>query len=175
MLHDNQNRYGIVTRFLHWSIAILVLWNFLRFANGINDGENWITQTLVKPFHSSIGLLIFVLVVIRIIWMLVQRKNRPAPLAYPKLAKAGHHAMYLFLFLTPLTAMIYLVGRGVGLKFFDYQIIAGGEKSQLLIDIGHLHGPFSIVLGLLIVGHIAMALYHKFVLKDATVSRMIGK
>lgn len=175
MLHDDHNRYGLITRLLHWSIGLLVIWNFLRFANLINDGENWVSQTLVKPFHSSIGILMFVLVLVRILWAFTQRKHRPTPLAFPLAARLGHYALYVFMVLTPVTAMIYLIGRGFGLKFFDYQLVAGGEKSQLLIDIGHLHGPCAVILLLLVLGHIGMVVYHKLVLKDATLSRMLGK
>lgn len=176
MLHDDKNRYGTLTRVLHWVVGILFLWNLLKFADYINDGENWVSETLVKPFHSSIGLLIAVLVVIRVIWALVQRKNRPTPLAFPVAAKLGHLGLYVFMVLTPLTAICLMLGKSYGLRFFGNVIVErGATKSDLFASIGSFHALCATILALMVVGHVAMVIYHHFILKDATLSRMIGK
>lgn len=176
MLHDNKSRFGSVTRLLHWVVGVLVIWQLLKLADYINDGENWISQTLVKPFHSSIGLLIAVLVVIRLIWAIKQHSNGPIPLAFPVAATWGHRAAYLFLFLTPFTAICLMLGKGYGLRFFGNVIVErGATKSDLLATIGSYHSTCAIILTLIVVGHLAMVAYHHFILKDATLSRIIGK
>src|SRR5690606_39809972 len=76
MLHDTPARYGAISKFLHWSMALLFLWQLLKLGDRINDGEHWIGQTLV-PFHGSIGLILLVMIVLRIVWSLKQRNQRP--------------------------------------------------------------------------------------------------
>lgn len=176
MLQDDRNRFGTITRILHWGVGLLLIWQLLKLADYINDGENWISQTLVKPFHTSMGLLIGVFVVLRIIWACIQYKNRPKPLAFPLAATLGHRAVYLFLLLTPFTAICLMLGKGYGLRFFSNVIVdRGATKSELLASIGSFHSACAIILTFLVLGHIAMVLYHQFILKDATLSRIIGK
>ena len=76
MIHDSKERYGSISKWLHWLMGGLILWQFLKFFDRINDGEHWIGQTLV-PWHISIGALLLVLVAVRIFWALGQLKQRP--------------------------------------------------------------------------------------------------
>ncbi|MGN0921983.1 MAG: cytochrome b [Cellvibrio sp.] len=176
MLHDDKNRFGTVTRILHWVVGVLVIWQLLKLADYINDGENWISQALVKPFHSSIGLIVAALVVVRLVWAITQRNNGPVPMHFPVAATWGHRAAYLFLFLTPFTAICLMLGKGYGLRFFGNVIVErGATESELLATIGSYHATCAIILTLIVLGHIGMVIYHHFILKDATLSRMVGK
>lgn len=90
MISDSKKRYGIISRALHWLAALLVAWQLLKFGDRIAEGEHWIGQTLV-PWHISIGSLLLVLAVCRILWAISQRNNRPAPdQSEAVLVKAGH-------------------------------------------------------------------------------------
>lgn len=64
MLCDTRERYGSVSRFFHWLMAVLLIWQFLRFGQRIAEGEHWVGQTLV-PWHVSIGATLLVLIVLR--------------------------------------------------------------------------------------------------------------
>ena len=61
MIHDSRERYGALTKLLHWSMALLVFWQLLKFGDRIFDGEHWVGQTLV-PWHISIGSLMLLLI-----------------------------------------------------------------------------------------------------------------
>src|SRR3546814_5531346 len=50
MITDSIQRYGSVTRFLHWGMAVLVATQFLKFGDRLGEGEHWIGQTIV-PWH----------------------------------------------------------------------------------------------------------------------------
>src|SRR5690606_33453922 len=67
MSRDTRQRYGTISRFFHWAIALLVAWQALKLFDRIDDGEHWVGQTLV-PWHVSIGVLVLLLVVPRIVW-----------------------------------------------------------------------------------------------------------
>lgn len=176
MINDNVHRYGTVTRVLHWAVGALVIWQLLKLADWVNDGENWVSLNLVKPFHSSIGLIIFVLALVRLIWAIRQRALRPAPLKFVRAAKAGHHLLYVLMILTPLSAICLMLGKGYGLKLFGHVLVErGATSSEALAALGSLHAPLACFLTLMVVGHIAMVLYHRLVLKDKTLQRMLGK
>ena len=76
MTNDSPTRYGSVSRLLHWGMAALIGWQMLKFFDRIDDGEHWVGQTLV-PWHVSIGTVLLVLVVLRIVWAAGQRAQRP--------------------------------------------------------------------------------------------------
>lgn len=176
MSRDTKERYGLVSRLFHWGIAVLVAWQLLKIFDRIDDGEHWVGQTLV-PYHISIGVLILVLAVFRILWALGQRDNRPEappPPVMAFLARAGHVLLYACLLLMPLTGIAIMVGNGYGLEVFGMQLVAGGGEIQWLADIGGaLHSPVAWLLLVMVIGHAGMALVHHFVRKDGVLRRML--
>ncbi len=174
-MNDSTHHYGAVTRVLHWATALLILSQFLKFGDRINDGEHWIGQTLV-PTHISLGLLVLALVVFRVVWAIRQRSQRPqheGPTTL--LVKGGHGLLYLSMLLMPLTGILYMVGNGYGLGAFGVQLIEkSGAETGWMLALGSLHSPIAWLFLVLVTGHIAAALYHHFVVKDDTLRRMAG-
>lgn len=173
MMNDSKARYGSITRFFHWSMAILVSWQFLKFFDRINDGEHWVGETLV-PWHISIGSLLLVLIVLRLGWAVKEKGNRPEHESIiGVLAKIGHGLLYAALVLMPVTGICYMVGNGYGLSAFNFEIIAKSEEVSWLINIGNLHSYIAWGLLFLVAGHIGMAFIHQFIIKDGTLKRMM--
>ncbi|MDY0272907.1 MAG: cytochrome b [Advenella sp.] len=172
-MSDTPQRYGSFTRWLHWGMALLIIWQFLKLGDLINEGEHWVGQTLV-PWHISIGVLILILGIVRIYWAIKQSASRP-PLTGPlaPLAKIGHFLLYLLLLLLPVLGIMYMVGKGYGLKVFGMQLIARSETEiGWMASAGSLHAPVALLFLLLVIGHIGAALYHHFILRDDTLKRM---
>lgn len=174
-MNDSAHRYGGISRLLHWGMALLIGWQLLKLGDRINDGEHWVGQTLV-PWHVSIGSLLLVLIVLRLLWALSQRHQRPqhnGPTAL--LVKAGHGLLYASMLLMPLTGLFVMLGNGYGMKVFGLQLIAKtGLKTEWMISLGNLHSPLVWLLLALVVGHIGAALFHHFIKKDGTLKRMAG-
>src|SRR5690606_3449812 len=123
--------------------------------------------------HDALPIsLIMLLVIIRLVWAIKQKDNRPRsePVA---LVKAGHGLLYLGMLVMPITGVMYLLGKGYGLKVFGMQLIARGEGVEWMASLGSLHSPIAWLLLLLIAGHVGMALLHHFVKKDDTLKRML--
>ncbi|HMO44556.1 MAG TPA: cytochrome b [Rubrivivax sp.] len=173
---DTQERYGSTSRLLHWGMALLVGWQFLKFFDRIDDGEHWAGQTLVS-WHVSIGTLLLLLVAWRIVWALGQRHNRPLappPPAMALLAKAGHLLLYACLALLPLAGIAILIGKGYGLSVFGIELAAKGSEIPWLASLGGtVHSPAAWLLLILVIGHAGMALVHHFVRKDGVLRRML--
>lgn len=174
MKGDSKERYGSVSRWLHWGMAFLIGWQMLKFFDRIADGEHWVGQTLV-PWHISIGSLLMLLIVVRILWAASQRKHRPEQdPATAMLVKAGHGLLYLGMLLLPLTGIMTMVGKGYGLKVFGVQLIArGGGEIGWMAGLGSLHSPIAWGLLVMVIGHVGIALLHHFVKKDGVLRRMV--
>lgn len=173
MISDSRKKYGSISRFFHWLMAFFIGWQLLKLGDRINEGEHWIGETLV-PWHVSIGALLLVLIVLRMMWAKNQLKQRP--LHDPKtalLVKGGHFLLYAGMFLMPITGMLYLLGKGYGLKVFGIQLLAKGPEIGWAATIGSLHSYLAWAMVLLIIGHIGAALYHRLVKRDGIWQRML--
>lgn len=171
---DTKESYGTITRILHWGMAFLVLWQGLKFFDRFGEGEHWVAENLVS-WHGSIGAVIFLLVLLRIIWALKQKDNRPDnDPAVATLAKLGHRLLYAGMILLPITGMLYVKGLGYPVKAFGIQLFAGsGVETAWMQTVGGLHSPIAWFLLIMVIGHVGMALVHHFIKKDGTLQRML--
>lgn len=173
---DSRAGYGTVTRALHWGMAALFAWQFasvlLRvFAEDTRiEGFFWST-------HYSVGFTLWILVFVRGVWGLANLRRRPRHDGSPALATAarvGHLALYGLMIAVPTLAILRAVGGTRGFSVYGIQIVApGGEANAALTAPGNaLHGLLGWTLLALIVGHVAMALWHGHVRRDQTLARM---
>jgi len=173
MIDDSTQRYGTISRIFHWGMAFLIGWQLLKLFDRINDGEHWVGQTLV-PWHISIGTLLLVLIVLRLIWAGKQKGSRPVQdPATAFLVKLGHGLMYAAMVLMPVTGILTMVGNGYGLTAFGIQLASKGEEISWMASLGSLHSPIAWVLLIMIIGHIGIALFHGLIKKDGVLQRML--
>lgn len=173
MQGDTKERYGTVSRLFHWGMAFFIAWQLLKLTDRINDGEHWVGYNLVT-WHFSIGTLLLVLVALRIIWALSQRRKRPEQdPAMAALVKTGHVLLYAVMVLMPISGASRMVGKGYGWEAFGIQLVAKGEEIPWLMAIGSVHPPLAWLFILMIIGHIGLALFHRFVKRDDVLKRML--
>lgn len=173
MKDDSKAGYGTISKVFHWGMAFLILWQLLKLSERLNEGEHWIGKTLV-PWHVSIGTLILLLAVPRLIWAIRQRHKRPdQDPAMAAMVSAGHGLLYIVMLLMPITGVLYLIGEGYGWKAFGIQLVAQGDKVSWMHTVGELHSPLAWFFLVLIFGHIVIALWHHFIVKDDILRRML--
>ena len=87
-----------------------------------------------------------------------------------------HITFYALLLWLPAFAILRQVGRGGALRFYGMELLPEAEREipWMIAPADLLHGPLSWLLCGLIIGHIAMALIHRFWLKDKVLARMVG-
>ena len=173
---DSAERYGLVSRILHWLMAYLLIWQFFTLLTWRLFGPAELVKfvTSLGPSHGTVGLLVLPLVILRACWALANRKKRPQQDSSLQgmLAAAGHFTFYLLMFAIPALALTRAYGNGKG---FTPWIPATGEKIEwLTAPANMLHGPLSWCLSALIVGHILAALFHRFIRNDSVFARMVG-
>lgn len=173
MIKDSRERYGTISKTFHWAVGLLIVWQLLKLGDRIAEGEHWIGQTLV-PWHVSIGTLLLVLIVLRILWAASQLRHRPQhDPATAFFVKAGHFLLYATMFLMPVTGVLTMIGKGYGLKTFGMQLVDKGAEIPWAATVGSLHSPVAWLLLVLVIGHIGIALIHHFVRRDDTLKRML--
>lgn len=167
----NEQRYGAVTQLIHWLTAILVLAAWL--VAGTWEGGH----PEMKVLHETLGLSVFVLVILRVLWRGLDRRPEELPgnrfLAL--VARLMHWALYTLLFLVPLSAIVgsWLEGHALTV----YAIGTIGPFLTTSRDAGHLILEAHQLLGdaiLIVAGlHAAAAIFHAVILRDRTLNRML--
>ncbi|NRB57217.1 MAG: cytochrome b [Salinicola sp.] len=173
MLKDSPRAYGRLTRTLHWLVAVLVVTQLSSvFVNAVWK-DNAFSQAIF-PWHTTIGGGVLILMTARTLWALSQRRQRPRHAGrLQRLAIGGHIVMYALLILMPLSGALMTWGMGYGVHVFGKAWFEGAD-APWAASFGGLHGTFAWLLTLMIVGHVCMALYHHFRLRDGTLRRMLG-
>jgi cytochrome b561 len=165
-LGNTKDTYGCVSRAIHWLAVALLIAAFT------------LAWTDVIGIHKSVGVAILGVALARIAWTAVQ----PGVGALGNLprwqhvaAKATHGLLLLWLAAMPLTgwAMSSAFGRPTSFfGLFSLPMLTDPDRA-LGRQLHEVHETLA-VLGLaLIAVHVAAALWHQFVVKDATLARML--
>jgi cytochrome b561 len=178
-----RDRYSTVAIAFHWLIAGAIV---LQLTLGWHMGDvAGLGRSILLQIHKSVGISILALTLARMLWRMV---NPPPPHASDlhKLEKLASHwvhmGFYTALVLLPLTgwAMVSLERAG-GMRVFGVLTWPGlpfvsrlpGPMQERLADVaGQAHAVLVWVMLALLGLHIAGAMKHHLVSKDATLSRM---
>ena len=69
-------RYGLIAQALHWTTAVLFLWAWLIAGTWGRGGEG----SSVLALHQTLGFAVFVLVLVRLVWRLFDRRPTEPPM-----------------------------------------------------------------------------------------------
>lgn len=190
-IHNSNTRYGSVTRTFHWLIALLILTQIPlgQYATWLADriaaldaapDQALVSRTaFLFSLHKTIGVAVFFLALLRILWALGQRK--PGLLngdhrAEALLAETVHWLLYGSLVLVPLTGWVYHAATsGFAPIWWPFgQNLPFVPKNETLSELAStLHYLFQWVLTAAIALHVLGALKHHVIDRDATLRRML--
>ncbi len=179
VLKDSPARYGLVSVALHWSVAVTVIG---LFALGIwmvdlSYYDPWYKQG--PDLHRAIGVCLFLAMLIRGIWRLINTAPPPEPaipLMQQRLAKGAHHLLYVLLFGVMLCGYLISTADGRAVSVFgliEVPALISGLPNQADIA-GNVHRWMAYALIVLAMGHAAAALKHHFIDRDRTLKKMLG-
>lgn len=174
---DTPQRYGRLAQLLHWTTAVLVLVAFLYGPGGREAGVYAASRDFDRQLHETLGSTVFLLVVVRVIWRLFDRRPEPAPVSrwMGLAAIAVQLCLYLLLFAVPLSAILGAWLEGHPLTYLgglsiDAPFAASHELGSTIATIHTWLGDAILwVAGL----HALAALYHQFILKDGVLASML--
>ncbi|VXC74252.1 Cytochrome b561 [Pseudomonas sp. 8Z] len=174
-IHDSKSRYGLVTRLLHWSMALLLAWQFITvIAHTALEGSG--LDKFAWSTHKPMGLLLMILVSARLVWAVASLSRRPV--AVSLMAKLGHLALYALMFVIPFVALLRQYGSGREFVAFGVTLMPGfsdGKISWMIEPANLLHGNLGWMLLAMIIGHVVMAFAHRRLGGEDVLARMVGR
>jgi cytochrome b561 len=174
--------YGSISKTFHWLTALLIftLIPLGIIANGLpfDTSEELAAKARLFSLHKTLGLFVFFVALARILWAL--RQTKPDPLhpdrrAETFLAEMVHWLLYGSLLLVPLSGWIHHAStEGFAPIWWPFgQNMPLVPKSETLAaTTAGLHIVFERVLVISILLHVAGALKHHIIDRDATLRRM---
>lgn len=169
--------YRAPARWLHWSMALLVIPMIIAGVIMTREGIPRPLQNTLFIFHKNVGVLLLILIFVRLAY---RWKNAPPPepdhLAdwQVKVAGVTHGLLYALLVIMPLSGYIRVRAGGFPIELLDkWGIPALVPRSDALADLAkavHYYSSWLIVL--LVAMHIGAALQHAVIKKDGVFSRM---
>lgn len=170
-------RYTRTAIALHWLIALLIGG---AFPLGLYMADLELSPTKLRLFsyHKWIGITVLLLAALRLAWRLT---HRPPPFVpgMPRwqeiAAHATHHLLYLLLVAVPLSGWLMSSALGFPVVWFGVLhlpdlVAKNKELGDVLKDV---HETLNYVMLALVAVHVAGALKHHLVDRDATLVRML--
>ena len=173
-------RFGAVTRSLHWTIIILFLALFvLTYSVKYTSGYDSEMGELHLYWHKAVGVTVLVLAVIWLWWRAVNVEP-PLPGAMPALHKLlahlTHWVLFIVLFVQPLAGIAMDVFNGepvliLGTPIFPVVM----ERNEFLVELADMvHNDYmDVIIGLVVAAHAGAALKHHFIDKDDVLLQML--
>ncbi|RTR06319.1 cytochrome b [Halomonas nitroreducens] len=168
---DTHHRYGLVSRFLHWSMAVLIL--FMLASEVWMEAFEHFVEANLMGLHKSIGVLLLALLAFRLAWRWFNRGRLAPPVHWRLAARLGHLALYALLLIIPISGVLAAWGSGHGVAFFGVPLLPAGSEIEWLEDaFEETHEILANLLWLVLGGHVLAALVHQWWLGERSLQRI---
>src|SRR6202162_542945 len=155
--------YGTTAKTFHWLIVALLA---IQYAIGwlMPDIHRGMQPGIAMTLHISVGMTIFILIILRLAWRLTHRVAPESSLApWQRLgSEALHWLLYALVLATTLTGWLFASFRGWSMSFFYLApmptLASDNPAAGKTID--GLHQALGWTLLVVIVLHVAAALIH---------------
>jgi cytochrome b561 len=165
--------YGLISKLLHWISAVLL---FIQIPLGfyLVDLDFGPERLTVEDIHVTVGLSIFYLVILRLLYKIFNPTPRLEPSVFKGqkfLAKLNHVMLYVTILSITISGILKKLFNGETLMiiFKKIKIQDNFELSELFYDI---HIISNYVLIVLIIIHILAIITHKLFFNDNLLKRM---
>ncbi len=176
---NTERRYGHLSIGLHWLMLILLIavYASIELREFFPKGSD--PRTALKTLHFMLGLSVLGFALLRLGVRLSGPTPRivPEPGSWQRLsAKLMHIALYVLMIGMPLMGWVMLSADGKPIPFFGLQLPPLiGESKDLAKQIEEIHGIVGTAGYFLIGLHAAAALFHHYIKRDNTLSRMLPR
>jgi cytochrome b561 len=177
MFKNSKDGYGWISIFIHWLMAISLLFMFGLglYMVELTYYDAWYKGSL--SLHKSIGLILLVLFIFRVFWRVTNIKPKPLPGEKWEQLSAHwmHRALYLFMFILMVSGYLISTADGRAIVVFDViHVPALPWAIDNQEDIaGIIHEYLAWLLMIMASAHAVAAIKHHFVNKDDGLIRML--
>lgn len=176
---DARSAYSARMIALHWLMAALLAATFAAIELRVFFEKGTAMRDGLKAAHFMLGLTILALVIAR----LVIRLREPTPAIVPPLpgwqamaSRVTHLALYALMIAMPILGWSILSAEGKAVPFWGLTLPPLlSENKDLAHSIEEVHETLGTLFYLLIGVHTAAALFHHYIQRDNTLTRMIGR
>jgi cytochrome b561 len=169
-------QYGTTAKVFHWTIVALLAvqypvgWLMPDIHRGMQPGAG-------MTFHVSIGLIILVATMIRLIWRLSHpvAPESSLPTWQRLTSEVVHWMLYVMVLFTTVTGWLFASYRGWSLSFlylFPFPMLSAKNPAALK-SIDGLHQAAEWSLLAVVAVHVAAALVHLFYYRDGVMRRLL--
>lgn len=180
---DSQRSFTLTTIVLHWLCAGAML-TMLGIGLYMVRFEAW----SFYPWHKSVGVGLFALMLVRVVWRIRQRWPEPLNAASrieQRVAKTVHWILIIGTIAMPLTGMMFSGASGHGFGIFGFPIVPEqhdpAQPGRVLaysaawaVAAQLMHAYIAYALLAAVALHVAGALKHHIIARDGTLRRMLG-
>jgi cytochrome b561 len=175
-LRNGAEGFGLVSRVLHWAMAAGILGTIGLGLSLARTRPN-LANIWLFDLHKTIGITLFALVVLRLLWHLVSPP--PAPLPGPPawqiaLARWVHRGLYALMLALPLAGWAGSAATGIDVVIYGRWALPGLVPATKANAAGFLalHYALAFLLIALLVLHVAGAV-RRAIKRDGTLRRMV--
>jgi cytochrome b561 len=179
-ISPGDGRFDQVSIALHWLTVLLIVVQYgsLWLHEAAHHASNFSAALL--SVHRSMGIVTWIVAVTRLVWRRNFADLPPFPPDMPKLqqviAKANEYGLYLLLLVQPITGLAGVLLRGQPFTLFFWGVPALFEPNppvRTMFIEAHEIGAKAL---LLLIGlHAGAALFHRLVLRDGVLQRMLPR
>lgn len=174
-------RYSATTIWLHWIVAVLLVGNWVLGASMAEMDRSVPARGEYYAWHKSIGVTIFTLVCIRVLWRWIGRaRARATQTEHEKrhwTVVVGHGALYVLMFAVPLSGYFGTLAAGYKVSVFNVftlpVLIAKNPALSETLHFTHEVLGWGLAVGVAL--HIAAAAKHYFWDRDGTLAHMLPR
>ncbi len=174
------DRFDQTSMILHWLTVLLLVVQFASIwaHEAVDHHSNLAAEFL--SLHRSAGVLTWVVVVARLCWRRYFAYLPPFPSSIPQfqqtVAKANEYGLYILLLAMPITGLMRVLLRGQPFELLVWQIPALLEPDPAVRSLFvQAHAIGAKALMVLIAMHVGAAMFHRLVLRDGVLQRMLPR
>ncbi len=179
MIRNSPSRYGAVAILLHWLIALGVIGEFALGLYMVDLDFHDPDYYELPHIHESVGILLTLAIILRIIWSLINIKPDAGTGVAPWehiVSRLVHIAMSALLVAIVVFGYLLSTAEGDGIEVFNWfelpPVITSINDQESLSIFWHYWLAWTVICFAFL--HAAGAIKHHVIDKDETLRRMLG-
>lgn len=175
---NTSEKFGSLTKFLHWSIFILFVVNYYLVYRREYFPKDTNEKLQYLLLHKSLGICVLIIAFAMLLWRRVgTRPIMPSNMSHRErnFAKWTHILLYTAMFIMPISGILMSIFAGYAVSFFGLfdlpMLFAKNEDIGTVFYQTHVLSSYFIIA--LVAVHASAALFHHFVRKDNVLQRML--